>query len=81
MNLVVNYEGTNISRLNFYNAHELVDSIIVITEYLDGNKIEEQIYNEDYELEYTLTSEYASGERKNIKVYDKDGNLIEQLEN
>ena len=79
MSLTVNYEGANISRLNYYNSHDLIDSAIVMTEYSEGQKVKEQIYNEDYELEYTLTSEYVDGIRKNIKVFDAEGNQTYEI--
>lgn len=81
MSLTINYEGANISRINYYNSHDLIDSAIIITEYSDGLKIKEQIYNEDYELEQTLTSEYIDGVRKNIKVFDVEDKQIDEIKN
>ena len=81
MSLTINYEGANISRFNYYNSHDLIDSAIVMTEYSEGLKIKEQIYNEDYQLEYTLTSEYIDGVRKNIKVFDVEGKQIYEIKN
>jgi putative heme degradation protein len=50
-----------------------------MTEYSEGQKVKEQIYNEDYELVYTLTSEYVDGIRKSIKVFDTEGNQIKEI--
>lgn len=76
MSFSVNYEGANISRLNFYNSHELIDSVSILSEYSDGLKTKELIYNDSYELVNTVLSEYTNDERKNIKLLDKDGNEI-----
>ena len=73
MSLTINYDGANISRLTFYNSHDLIDSISIITEYTDGLKTKEVIYNEDYTLVNTVTAEYINGDRKTIRMYDSDG--------
>lgn len=76
MSLTVNYDGANISRLTYYNSHDKIDSVSILSEYNEGNKVKELIYNEDYELINTAIAEYIDGTRKNIQVLDKDGNVI-----
>lgn len=79
MSLTVNYDGANISRVTFYNSHDTVDSFSIISEFAEENKVKELIYDEDYELINTLTSEYNDNKRMNIKYFDKDNNLIEKI--
>lgn len=79
MSLTVNYDGANISRVTFYNAHESIDSISVISEYENGLKTKELIYNESYELINRIISEYIDGERKKIKVFNNEDILISEI--
>lgn len=79
MSLTINYDGANLSRVTFYNAHDLIDSMSIISEYENGLKVKELIYNEDYELTYTVLSDYTDGERKSIKILDKEGIEIEKI--
>lgn len=79
MSLTVNYEGANISRVTFYNSHDSIDSISIISEYIDGLKVKESIYNESYTLVNTVTSEYQDGERKAIKLFDSEGKELNKI--
>lgn len=72
MSLAINYDGANISRLTFYNSHDTIDSVSIITEYSNGNKLKELIYNEDYELRNTVKALYLDDQRKSIQVFDSD---------
>lgn len=81
MSLTINYDGANISRLNFYNEHDLVDSVMVLTEYENGVKTKELIYNKDFELIYTVISSYEDNIRKKIVLYDKEGKDICKITN
>lgn len=78
LSLSVNYDGANLSRLTYYDSknHE---GISIISEFADGNKTKEVIYNQEYELQNTLKSEYENGVRKNITVLDADSKEIETL--
>ena len=79
MSLTVNYEAANISRLTFYNSHDLVDSMTIINEFTDGFKTKEMIYNEDYELVYIVKSNYEDGIRKEIILCDPTGAELEKI--
>ncbi len=79
MSLVINYDGANISRLTFYNSHDSIDSMSIISEFTEGLKTKEHVYNDKYELVNTVISEYENDERKSIKLLDPDGNLIYQI--
>lgn len=79
MSLTVNYEAANISRLTFYNSHDLVDSMTIINEFTDGFKTKEMIYNEDYELVYIVKSNYEDGIRKEIILCDPTGEELEKI--
>lgn len=79
MSLIVNYEGPNISRLTFYNSHDTIDSFSIISEYSDGLKVKELIYNEDYALEKTIVSDYIDATRKSIRVINPEEEIITEI--
>ena len=79
MSLTINYDGANISRLTFYNSHESIDSLSIFSEYVDGLKVKESVYNEAYELINTVTSEYQDNERKVIKIFDGEGKELNKI--
>ncbi len=76
MSLTVNYDGANISRLTYYNSHDKIDSVSILSEYENGHKVKELIYNEDYELINSAIADYLDEERKSIQIMDKDNNEI-----
>ena len=79
MSITINYDGANISRFTYYNAHDTIDSISIISEYTDGLKTRELVYDEDYQLVNTYESIYTDGIRKGLRVLDADGNEIAKL--
>ena len=76
MSFSVNYNGANISHLNYYNSHDSIESISIDTEYLDGNKTKETIYDENFSLKYTVQADYQDNERKCIKIFDSENNNL-----
>lgn len=79
MSLSVNYDGANISRMTFYNSHDSIDSVSIISEYSNGVKIKELIYDENCELINVVTSSYHDGERESIIIYDKNGTELAKI--
>ena len=79
MSLSINYEGANISRITFYNSHDSIDSMTIISEYEDGHKVKELIYNEDYKLINTVKAEYIDGVRNKIILLDNNENIVTTL--
>ncbi len=79
LSLSVNYDGANISRMTFYNSHDSIDSMSILSEYEDGHKIKESVYNENYELINIITSDYVDGERRAITVFDKEGVEVNKI--
>lgn len=79
MSLSINYDGANITRLTFYNAHDAIDSVSVLTEYTNGLKTKELIYNQDYQLLYTVEAKYTDDKRKEIKLLSNDGAEITKI--
>jgi hypothetical protein len=69
MSLTINYDGANISRLTFFNSHDSIDSVSILSEYTDGIKTKELVYDQDYKLISSFIPEYIDGERKKIKIY------------
>ena len=79
MNLTVNYDGANISRLTFYNSHDSIDSMSIISEFENGVKTNELVYNEEYQLIHSIHADYIDDERKSIRVLDSTGNEISKI--
>lgn len=79
MSLTINYDGANVSRLTFYNSHDLIDSITIVGEFENGIKTKELIYNEEYQLVNSVHSDYVDDERKCIRVLDSEGNEINKI--
>lgn len=76
MSFTVNYDGANISRIMFYNSHEAVDGFSLISEFQNGIKTKEQIYNKDYQLTNIVIPEYEDDTKKSIKLLDSEGNEV-----
>lgn len=79
VSLAVNYDGANITRLTFFNSHDLVESFSIMTEYTEGLKTKELVYNEDYELVKVIIAEYADGERKKITAYNEKEETLDEI--
>ena len=79
ISLTINYEGANISRFTYFNSHDMVDSVSIISEYVDGHKIKEMIYNEKYELINTINSTYRDSERIELQILDSENNEVTKL--
>jgi hypothetical protein len=57
----------------------MVDSMSIISEYRDGHKIKEMVYNEKYELINTINSTYKDAERIELQILDSENNEIAKL--
>ena len=73
------YEGADIKRFTYYNADKPAESGSVFSEYADGQKTKETVYNSALKIENTYTSEYKNGERTEIKVFDQNNQEIEAI--
>ncbi len=79
MSITINYDGANISRFTYYNSHNSIDSISILSEFSDGYKTKELVYNENYKLVKTIIPIYKDGIRKELKIFDAEENLIEKI--
>ena len=79
MSLTVNYDGANITRMTFFNSHDLVDSVSIFSDYVDGVKTRESVYNEKYELLYTVIPTYNDEVRSKLTVLNAKGEEILSL--
>lgn len=79
ISLTINYDGANISRLTFYNSHDSIESLSIISDYVDGIKTRESVYDEKYQLLYTVLPTYVDGVRKQISVFNSKGEEIAKL--
>ncbi len=81
MSLTVNFDGANISRLTFYNSHDKIDSVSILSEYNNGHKTKEHIYNEAYALINIIKAEYMDDRLVAIEVLDAENNLLTKISN
>lgn len=81
LSLTINYEGANITRVMYYDSHNIEESISVFTEYSDGLKTKEEIYDNNYRLLKTINSEYIDTERLKIQVLNPDSEIIKEISN
>ena len=72
VSISINFEGADITRFNYYNAKKPESSVVIISDYIDGLKSFEKIYNKDYTLVNILEANYENGERKEIKLFDSE---------
>ena len=77
MSLTVNFDGADITRFTYYSPEY---SISIISEYTDGVKTKESVYNKDYELINILTADYENGERTAITLLDKNEAVLKKIE-
>lgn len=79
MSISINYDGANISRFTYYNSFDKDNSVSIISEYSDGVKTKEQIYDSNYGLLKTFDAKYADTLRTEIQTLDSEENMIEKF--
>ncbi len=79
MSITINYDGANISRFTYFNTHNSLESISILSEYTDGVKTKEFIYDENYNLTKTIVSNYVDGIRKELQILNPEGTILEKL--
>ena len=79
ISITINYDGANITRFTYYNSYDAIDSISLISEFSDGIKTKETIYNEEYQLINTLKATYLNGERKEIQLFNAENTEIGKI--
>ena len=77
MSVSINYDGANITRFTYYTPQE---GISVMSEYTDGVKTKESVYNSNYELVNILKAAYENGERTSITLLDKNEAVLKKIE-
>ena len=79
-NIIVNYDGPNISRVTYYDSENPEVSAIIMNEYNNDNKTKETVYTSDYKILNTYTANYEDMTRKEVNVLDKDNKEILKIE-
>ena len=79
LSLSVNYDGANVTRLMYFDKHNMDESMSIVTHYVDGMKVKEEIFGNDYKLKNIIEAEYQDGERKRIKSLNLDGEVITEI--
>lgn len=78
-NVSFNYDGIDLTRFTYYNSQTPNDSVMISSEYEDGVKKKETVYSSDYKVKNIYLPEYNDGQKSEIKIFDKDNNLVETL--
>ena len=79
--LTIHYEGADLKWFTYYDSLSPENSVTIESEYENGMKILEKIYNSEYKLIYTIKAQYNDGIRTRIELYDADGKEISALVN
>lgn len=79
LSLTINYEGANITRVMYFDKHNMEESMSIITYYSDGLKVKEEIFGNDYKLANIVMAEYNNGERQKVKLLDSASELIREI--
>lgn len=79
-NVSFNYNGLDLTRFTYYDSNSSDSSAMIVSEFEDGVKKKETVYSSDYKIKNIYIPEYKDGQKSEIKVYDKDNNLVETLQ-
>lgn len=79
LSISVNYDGANISRFTYYDTLKAEESVSIISEYEDGLKIKEQIYDANYNLIKTFVAKYTDTLRTEIQTQNSEGNVLSKI--
>ena len=64
----------------FYDSLNPEMSMSVLSEYVNGQRIKETVYNEKYELLNTILADYSDEKRTKIKLLNPEGNVEIELD-
>lgn len=80
MHISASYDGANISKFTYYNTEDKDNNITIMSEYSDdGLKFKEKIYDQNYTLTNTVTTDYDENGRKSVAVWNPEGQKIEDI--
>ncbi len=79
--LTVNYQGADIKWFTYYDAKNPSKSITIESEYNEGLKSAEKVYNQNFKLENILKANYQNGDCKELEVFDSNGEKVMKLQN
>ncbi len=75
----INFDGANITRFTYFNSTSPSENCTIITEYRDGQKIKEKIYDDSYKLLNSYVLDYSNGVRKSLIMYDSENNSLRKI--
>ena len=79
LNISTNYEGPEISRFTYYNSSAPADSVVVMSEFENGQKVKETVYSSDYKVKNVFKPTYEDGKRAGIKIFDNQNQELEEI--
>lgn len=79
-NVSFNYDGTDLTRFTYYNSQAPDDSVMIVSDYEDGVKKKETLYSSDCKIKNIYLPEYKDGQKSELKILDKDNNIINTLQ-
>ena len=71
--MTADYDGANLKWFTYYDSNMTHNNITIESEYENGIKIAENIYNQEYQLVKKLTAGYNNGDFVSLKIFGKDG--------
>lgn len=77
--VTVNFDGANITRFTYYNPQLPEENITIISEYSDGMKVGETVYNQNYQPIKIFKAQYIDGKRVSIELVDKDNKVLDKI--
>lgn len=79
LNISTNYNGPDISRFTYYNSASPADSVVVMSEFENGQKVKETVYSSDYKVKNVFKPTYEDGKRAGIKIFDNQNQELEEI--
>lgn len=77
--LTINYDGANVTRFTCFDAETPDENYTIISEYSDGNKVGETVYNQNYQPIKVFKMEYVDGVRKTLIQFDTEEKEIARI--
>lgn len=78
--MTANYDGANIKWFTYYDAKAPGNCVTIESEYEDGLKTGEKVYNNSFKLIKTVNASYKDGKRTELTVTDSENNISNYIE-
>lgn len=79
MSISIAYVGANLARFTYYNSENINQSLSIFSEFSEGKKIKETVYNSEYKVEKIYKATYEEDLRTSITVFNSENNKIDEI--